>query len=259
MITTAGRSTSELITKAKKLSISYGIPYKERNGVSIEALKKRFQDDIIVVGKERLFISLLHGDSNLFFHPNLAMVRAKRMMKGEAEPLIRAAKLKEGMSFLDCTLGLASDSIIASLAVGANGVVTGIEGNHLLYFLANEGLTSFSSENKDFDQAMKRIQVVHSDHDSFLLQAETASVDVVYFDPMFHEGIDASNGMNSIRGQALTTEITAEVILEAKRVAKERVVLKDHWKSERFARLGFTQHKRKTSLFHYGTIELNEA
>lgn len=258
IITTAGRASSELEAKAKKLSISYGIPYKERNGLSIEALKKQFDDDVVVVGKERLFIALLHGDdSKLFFHPNLAMVRARRMLKGEDEPLLQVAKLKEGMSFLDCTLGLASDSIIASLAVGDNGSVTGIEGNNLLYFLANEGLASFSSGNKDFDEAMRRIKVVHSEHDSFLLQAETDSVDVVYFDPMFPEGIDASSGMNSIRGQALMTEITAEVIDEAKRVAKERVVLKDHWKSERFARLGFTQHKRKTSLFHYGTIELS--
>jgi hypothetical protein len=73
---------------------------------------------------------------------------------------------------------------------------------------------------------------------------------------VFHLNVDTSSGINSIRGLALTTDIGSEVIAEAKRVAKERVVLKDHWKSKRFTQLGFTQHKRKTSLFHYGTIEL---
>ena len=90
----------------------------------------------------------------------------------------------------------------------------------------------------------------------YLQHAEANSFDIVYFDPMFQEGIEESNGINAIRKQAITSDITAEIIEEAKRVAKERVVLKDHWKSKRFQELGFTQFKRKTSLFHYGTIEL---
>jgi ubiquinone/menaquinone biosynthesis C-methylase UbiE len=256
IITTAGRSSSVLVSKAKMLSISFGAPYKDRNGVSVEALKQKYQDDIVVVGKDRIFLSPLDGDAKLFFHPNLAMIRAKRIIKGEEEPFIQATKLKEGMTVLDCTLGLASDGIIASMAVGANGYVTGIEGNQLLYFLAKEGLASFSSGIKDFDEAMRRIEVISGDHYAYLLQAETDSIDVVYFDPMFHSAVDTSNGINSIRGQAVTTDITTDVIAEAKRVARRRVVLKDHWKSERFVRLGFTQHKRKTALFHYGTIEL---
>lgn len=256
IITTAGKSTSEISAKAKELSLVYCLPYKERNGVSIEALKQQCCDDVVVVGKDRLFISPLHSDTELFFHPNLAMVRAKRLFKGEQDPLVQASKLEKGMSFLDCTLGLASDSIIASMAVGASGSVTGIEGNPLLYFLVKEGLNSFSSKNMNFDESMRRINVEKGDHLVFLKQADTNSVDVVYFDPMFHTEIDESNGINSIRGQALTTDITPDVVYEAKRVAKERVVLKDHWKSERFNQLGFTQHKRKTSLFHYGTVEL---
>jgi hypothetical protein len=258
IITIAGRPQSELVQKAKQLASIYGLSYKERRGVSIETLKSRYQDDVVVFGKNRLFISPLQGEAHLFFHPNLALVRAKRVLRGEEEPLITTAKLREGLSFLDCTLGLASDSIIASLAVGSRGSVTGVEGNPLLYFLAKEGLSSFSSGLDSVDQAMRRIKVTHSDHYSFLKQAETNSEDVVYFDPMFHSGIDASNGINTIRGQALATELTPDIIEEAKRVARERVVLKDHWKSERFAQLGFTQHKRKTSLFHYGTIELNK-
>jgi hypothetical protein len=256
IITTAGRATSKLVLKAKELSVSFGLSYVERHGISVDKLKAKFQDDIVVVGDNRLFIAPLNADTQLFFHPNLAMVRAKRIFNGEEEPLIHTSKLKEGMSFLDCTLGLAADSIIASIAVGVSGAVTGIEGNPLLYLLANEGLSSFSSGNAQFDQAMRRINVEHGDHFSFLQHAETNSVDVIYFDPMFSESVETSSGINAIRGLALTSDLSLDVISEAKRVARQRVVLKDHWKSERFASLGFTQHKRKTSLFHYGTIEL---
>ena len=257
IITTAGRTTSELVSKAKKLANTYGLVYKARNGVSVDTLKTMHQDDVVVVGKERLEISTLNDGSTLFFHPNLAMVRAKRMFRGEEEPLVQTAKLEEGMSLIDCTLGLASDSIIASIAVGTSGSVTGIEGNYLLYLLAKEGLASFTSGKEIVDQALRKIKVVHDDHYSFLKNKRTNSVDIVYFDPMFHTSVDKSNGINSIRGQALTTDIHDALIQEAKRVARERIVIKDHFQSERFAQLGFIQQKRKTSLFHYGTIELH--
>ncbi len=81
---------------------------------------------------------------------------------------------------------------------------------------------------------------------------------MVYFDPMFQISIESSNGLNSIREHAFFTELNEALIHEATRVARQRVVLKDHWKSVRFEKLGFTQHKRKTSLFHYGTIEVGD-
>lgn len=256
IVTTAGRTTSDLVSKAKKLSNTFGIPYRERNGISIDTLKEKFQDDVIIVGKNRVMISPLIGGQDLFFHPNLAMVRAKRILKGEVEHLVNIAKLKEGMSFLDCTLGLASDSIIASLVVREEGSVTGLEANPLLYLLASEGLTSFVSGNESFNQAMRRIHVMQEDHFHFLNEADTNSYDVVYFDPMFPSAIESSTGINSIRNLAYRSEITLNVIQEAKRVARQRVILKDHWKSQRFSELGFIQQKRKTSLFHYGVIEL---
>jgi len=256
IVTTAGRATSQLVSQAKKLANKYGLTYKERNGVSVETMKTLYHDSIVVVGNEQLFISPLNDNEKLFFHPNLAMVRARRILKGEVDLLVEAARLDEGMSFLDCTLGLASDSIIASIAVGESGLVTGIEGNPLLYLLATEGLSTFSSGIEIVDQGMRRIKTVHSDHFTFLKQAESNSYDVVYFDPMFQTAIDESHGINPIRSQAIKENLTEEIIHEAKRVAKKRVVLKDHWKSERFAKYGFLQLKRKTALFHYGVLEI---
>ncbi|MCU9614579.1 class I SAM-dependent methyltransferase [Caldibacillus lycopersici] len=256
IVTTAGRATSELVTKAKVVAEKYHLVYRVRNGVSVDAMKQQYHDDIVVVGKEQLFIAPKNSDKKLFFHPNMAMVRAKRIFNGNTDPLIEAARLKEGMSFLDCTLGLASDSIMASLAVGESGTVCGIEGNPLLFLLVTEGLTTCVSGNQYLDQAMRKIKTVNGDHFSYLLQAETNSFDVVYLDPMFHSTIPTSNGIQSIRGEALFTDVTTELIAEAKRVARKRVILKDHWTSTRFATLGFQQLKRKSSLFHYGVIEV---
>ncbi|WP_163539278.1 class I SAM-dependent methyltransferase [Gracilibacillus sp. YIM 98692] len=256
IITTAGRSTNRLITHSKRLSATYQLPFIERKGQSIENLKKLYKDDILVVGKDQLFISCLDGDQKLFFHPNLAMVRSKRVVNGEEEPFLSTTKLIKGMSILDCTLGLASDSIIASLAVGAGGSVIGIEGSKSLYILAKEGLSSLNSRHEWFDQAMRRISVIHDDHYSYLKKAETNAVDIVYFDPMFHKSIHTSNGINPLRKQAISSDLTMDVIKEAKRVARQRVVIKDHWQSERFNQFGFIQFKRKTSPFHYGSIEL---
>lgn len=231
-----------------KLAQTYHIPFKERQGVSIEKMKMNYQDDVLIVGKEQLVIAPKNSDTRMLFHPNLAMIRAKRVLKGN-RATNRNSKIKKGMSFLDCTLGLASDSIMASLVVGPTGRVTGIEGNELLYLLVKEGLASHITGHLDIDEAMKRIHVVHEDHLYYLQHAEANSFDIVYFDPMFQEGIEESNGINAIRKQAITSDITAEIIEEAKRVAKERVVLKDHWKSKRFQELGFTQFKERHPCF----------
>lgn len=48
--------------------------------------------------------------------------------------MLRAAGLSEGDTFLDCTLGLGSDAIIASMAVGETGSVIGIEKTALCLF-----------------------------------------------------------------------------------------------------------------------------
>ncbi|MDX8046235.1 class I SAM-dependent methyltransferase [Gracilibacillus sp. S3-1-1] len=257
IITTAGRVTTDLIQYANELSFIYQVPYIERKKQSLNQLKSLYQVDILVVGKEKLFLSPFKSSDKLFFHLNLAMVRAKRLLNNKEDAFVTAANLEKGMSVLDCTFGLASDSIIASLVVGEQGVVTGLEASKAIYMLTSEGLKQTDSSYDSINEAMRRINVQHAHHLSYLTQQPTNAVDVVYFDPMFQEAIDTSNGLNPIRQHALHEDLTAEAIEEAKRVAKQRVVIKDYWKSERFQAFGFTQLKRKTALFHYGIIDVN--
>ncbi|UOQ47697.1 class I SAM-dependent methyltransferase [Gracilibacillus caseinilyticus] len=256
IITTAGRTTDIFIREAQVLAEQYHFPYVERKGVSVEQLKKRYHTDVLVVGKNRLNLSPQELQTDVFFHPNMAMVRAKRLLKGEGDPFIQATGLRSGMSYLDCTLGLASDAIIASIAVGPSGVVTGVEGSFPLYLLVKEGLQHYQSANAAINTAMKQIEVKHAMHLQFLQHTETNAYDVIYFDPMFEERIDTSDGIKGLRSRSITEAITEHTIAEAKRVARKRVVLKDHYKSKRFAEFGFEQQIRKTALFHYGVIDV---
>lgn len=112
IVTTAGRTDEEMIRFAKSVANDLHIPYVARAKTSVKTLQKKEKSDLLVVGKERMELHIQEAEEPFFFHPNSAMFRAKRLLKGEQDPFIQAAKLTTGMSVLDCTLGLASDSII---------------------------------------------------------------------------------------------------------------------------------------------------
>ncbi|TYR80892.1 hypothetical protein FZC66_11105 [Priestia megaterium] len=255
IVTTAGRTDEKMIEQAKSVAYDLHVPFVKRQKHSIEHIKATTEADVIVVGKERVELHIQGESDSIFFHPNSSMFRVKRLLRGESDPFLEAAQLRKGMSMLDCTLGLASDSILASVAVGEEGKVTGIEGNRFIAYLVKQGLKSWKSEVEEMNEAMKRIIVIHQTFEAYLRCCEDNSFDVVYFDPMFQEEIEESDGIKGIKNLALYTALTEETINEAKRVAKRRVVLKDHWKSRRFEQHGFTVYKRKTAKFHYGIIQ----
>ena len=95
------------------------------------------------------------------------MFRVKRLMRGEHDPFVQAAKLESGMTVLDCTLGMASDSIVASYIVGESGKVTGLEGNEYMAYIMENGLQTWSSSISEIDNAMQRIDVKQTEHFAF--------------------------------------------------------------------------------------------
>ncbi|MFC0045386.1 class I SAM-dependent methyltransferase [Metabacillus iocasae] len=256
IVTTAGRTNEEMIAMAHNVASDLHVPFVLRRKESVKEIQAREDADVLIVGKERLELHPQGAEEPVFFHPNSAMFRSKRVLRGEHEPFLEATKLEKGMSLLDCTFGLGSDSIVASVAVGKEGKVVGIEGNRYLAYLCQQGLKNWESGVHEIDEAMKRIQLHHQTFEAFLRCCEDNSFDVVYFDPMFPEPIEESDGIKGLKTIALYSALTAEVIKEATRVAKRRVVLKDHWKSERFDAFSFQVYKRKTAKFHFGVIEL---
>ncbi|MFZ7944194.1 hypothetical protein ACO1D1_11255 [Neobacillus sp. 19] len=104
---------------------------------------------------------------------------------------------------------------------------------------------------------MEKITVIQSKALEFLKTQQNDSVDCVYFDPMFEETILESDGIKGLGQFAIHDDLTEESIIEALRVAKKRVVLKDYYKSQRFERYGFIVNRRKSAKFHFGIIEKN--
>ncbi|TKD71433.1 class I SAM-dependent methyltransferase [Pseudalkalibacillus hwajinpoensis] len=257
IFTTAGRPTDALILEATRLSIQYNGTYIPRKKRSLQQFIDIYQAPVVVTGFDRLFLYTNNAEEPVFFHPNSAMFRCKSILNNCPDVFINASGLKEGMSLLDCTAGLGSDSIVASLVTGENGSVHALEGSkHAI--LLQEGLQTWESGNKHINAAMRRISVKHNRYEDVLPNLADQSVDVVYFDPMFEDTILESTGVNAIKQVALYDALTDEMIKEARRVARKRVILKDFWKSTRFERLGFQQLIRKTAKFHYGILESKE-
>lgn len=256
-ITTAGRTNDEMIIMAKQTAIELEIKYVQRQKRSLLDLMESEQDDCIVVGKNRLELYPFREDDSFFFHPNSSMFRVRRLMKGDHDPFIDAAKLKPGMTLLDCTLGLASDSIVASYIVGPRGKVIGVEANPYMAFLVEKGLRYWRSDLEEMNEAMRRIQVIQNHSLEIMTQFADNSVDCVYFDPMFEERILESDGIRGLSRFANFDSLTIEMIHHSLRIARQRVILKDHYRSTRFLDFGFKVYKRKTSKFHFGVLEKN--
>lgn len=121
--------------------------------------------------------------------------------------------------------------------------------------LVNTGLHSWETGIEQLQSAMRRIQVNHADCFEYLKQLPDKSVDVIYFDPMFHEPVESSDGIAPLRELAENSALADGCTKEAVRAARKSVVLKDHWKA-RFEQFGFNVLKRKTALFHYGVIQI---
>jgi hypothetical protein len=258
--TTAGRTDQEAIQQAEAFAHQLDIPFVPRRKRSVKVIQAAENgDDCIVYGRNRLELHRFEGDEPFFFHPNVAMIRIKRIMNGEKDPYLVAGDIEAGNTVLDCTLGLGADAIVASFAVGETGKVEALEDNRFIAFLVSQGLCTWEDGDDSIIKAMRRVEVRNIHHLQALEQMADDSFDVVYFDPMFEESITESNGIKTLTHLAATHPLSEKVLQEARRVARKRVVLKDHFRSPRFEQFGFNVYKRKTAKFHYGFIDIPSA
>ena len=82
-----------------------GYPVVERNKRSIARMQGIYNAAVLVAGMNRFELYRVGMDKPFFFHPNSAAFRLKRLLNGEMDPLVEAAQLQSGDTFLDCTLG----------------------------------------------------------------------------------------------------------------------------------------------------------
>ncbi|MDU1005109.1 MAG: class I SAM-dependent methyltransferase [Clostridium butyricum] len=255
-VTTTRQCDVSLMNKAQSVSEELDIPYIKRENIGInQILENRNIEYLLVVEKDK--ITLKGKDSVLFWHPNMSELKIKSINKGNKEALIESTQLKDGDSVLDCTLGLAGDSLVFSFVVGENGKVVGTEVNKFIAYLCKNGLSSYKNNKGETPQYMKNIKVINVSYEEYLTTQSNDSFDVVYFDPMFKKPNKKSSSINALRNFANHNSITKKTLLEALRVCKKRVVIKERQGENDFETLGIKTYygSEKSGSIIYGVIE----
>ncbi len=258
MIVTTGDSPAEAeLNRARKIAEQSGIRLVPRSRTSIPNLFPKYGASAVLIvtqGKVRLFRA---DQPVLEYHPSMGYVRAKRLLKGEPDPMIDAARAVEGDSVLDCTAGLGTDSLVFAVRVGPEGRVCALEASPELSVLLREGLASYEVEKPSVTAAMRRVEVIHADHLSYLRSLPDNSFDIVYFDPMFRKPVYDSSAISPLRAFADARPLSEEAIREAVRVARKTVVLKEKKGSGEMERLGFSSDGRNHAKITYGVIPID--
>ncbi len=252
VITTNGRPNEQSFTNASFAVDALGYEFVARAKRSITRMQEEYKSSVLVASANRFELYRIGMDKPFFFHPNTSAFRLKRLLNGETDPFLVATGLSPGDSFLDCTLGLASDSIIASYITNEGGKVLGLEGDSDIAFITSAGLRSYEYESEQLTNAMKRIHVISQDAVTFLQSQSEKSWDVVYIDPMFSTPIDESSNFTPLRQVGLQSSLSEEWMREAVRVCKRRVVVKDHYKSPVFDQFNLKRQIRLNTKFHFG-------
>jgi hypothetical protein len=235
-----------------------GIPYCQRYDRSREKIRLDEGVEGVVIWQPEGPV-LYQDEKTFFFHPSMGKNRLARLRRGQPDVMVTAMKLEPGMKVLDCTLGLAADALVASYCVGVEGEVLGIEASPVIAALVKWGIKKYPRDPVWLKDSLEHITIVCGDHQAVLKGLADRSYDIVYFDPMFRRPVWESNAILPMRKWANADAIAGEAVAEARRVAKQRVVLKERWNSGEFERLKFDQVvSGKKSTIAYGVIEVDE-
>lgn len=248
-VTTSRRGTETEVAEARELAALLGIPFRLRTGpLSPE------DGPVLVVTKGKLLIETHSGP--LFFHPGMAKPRIRAFQQGRRDVMAAAMGLEPGLSVLDCTLGLGADAIVTSFVVGATGRVVGLETVPALAEVVRRGMATYDFPHADIVEAMRRIQVVHGNHRRYLAALDDNSFDVVYFDPLFRDPVQETIHMQPWRELGSASPLTESTLMEARRVARRRVVVKERSDGGVFEQLGIERIEGgKGSRIAYGILE----
>jgi 16S rRNA G966 N2-methylase RsmD len=232
-----------------------GLPWLPRGRRSLEKLMREAGlEGIIVWGEDGP--TLHYGDKTVFFHPSMAKNRRQLLKKQEEDVFSRACRPQAGDAFLDCTMGLGADAIIA--AYHTQTEVVALESEPLLAAVIKWGMQTYDcGKNPWLRPLLDLIRVVAAEHGAYLAAQPDRSYDIVYFDPMFRQPLHQSQPIAALRSLANPAPLTAEAIREACRVARKRVVMKETVQSREFERLGFPHMiQGRHSPIGYGVIEI---
>jgi 16S rRNA (guanine1516-N2)-methyltransferase len=178
------------------------------------------------------------GTIRYFWHPGMAVTRIKGLRQGLGDPMVRAMGLGPGDRVLDCTLGRGSDAIVASYVVGPEGRVVGLDSSPLLAELTIHGLRTYVPASAAIEPALRAVDARRGDHLAFLAACSDGEFDVVYFDPLFSEPVEASSAMQPLRPLADHRPLALEAVEHARRVAARCVAIRERPNAPLWAELG---------------------
>ncbi|WP_460001339.1 class I SAM-dependent methyltransferase [Paradesulfitobacterium aromaticivorans] len=218
------------------------------------------------ITRKGVFLSF--RDERLSFHPSMALLRLINIYRGLPDRYLEATALQTGDVLLDATLGLGTDALMGAWAVGKQGKVLTVESSPYIAAIVKDGLLKQlpipQVENMekrqawaDVQLAARNIEVYWDDNLTFMQNMPPATVDVVYFDPMFRHTREKSASIKPLHLWADASSLRQEAVAEACRVARKRVVLKERKGSKEFARLGFeVMPGGRYSSVDYGVIKI---
>lgn len=225
---TTGRNCQEnLLEEAKVWASQLQSEYISRKQYGkLETLLQEKQLDAVLVAAAD-GPRIVNTGGTFFYHPSMAVLRIQRLKNGENDNFATALNIRKGMKILDATLGLASDAAIASYLVGESGQVVGLEASQLLWFVVSKGLQTYTAEDNDLTEALRRIKTIQNTAADYLQKCARDAFDVVYFDPMFRFPVNGSSAMQALRPVAYAQPLsvqTVQLALEAAPVVviKER-------------------------------------
>jgi len=226
VVTTDKKPKPEVVEDALALSKGLKAPFVKRRHRTISDVKREFNRAVLVVGNDHLLTLHTLKGQKLFFHPGLFKIRLLSYLSGGKEAMVEAMDLKEGDAVLDCNLGLAQDALLAAFV--SKREVVGTEIDPVIYEIVKRGLERYEPKGKlaQAKFAFKLVKPVLSDNLAFLKSQPDKSFDVVYFSPMFVKPKWKCDVMMPFREVAPKGFVTPELLKEAERVARKRVVIK---------------------------------
>jgi 16S rRNA (guanine1516-N2)-methyltransferase len=162
----------------------------------------------------------------------LARLGGRPVSPTDRDPFLEAAGIRPGDAVLDATLGLGADALVAAAACGPDGRVVALEGSPVLAAWVAEGLRRLDAE------PARRVEVRAGEHLAALAALPSRSFDVVAFDPMFRHARAQPGGFDLVRALADPRPLEPMAVVEARRVARRWVVVKDGAPGWDLARLG---------------------
>ena len=260
ILTTAQKSNKAIQEEAKVLASSMHMTYIKRGKLSIPALfDAHLCDYIAVLSGNGLTIHFPNNQQHSFYL-SMAQLRILRLQRGEGDHLINAVQTilnanhplgKEEFSFLDCTIGLGSDSIVVSYTF-PQAKIKGLEGSLPIWLATSYGLAHYSHNVKSVTDALRRIEVSHDTFETYVPNLLDDSIDIIYFDPMFEVPVEESPQFKPLRGHTMESHIDDKIMEEAMRVASCGVIIKERpfssvfqkypphkWVGGKYSRIGY--------------------